>query len=458
MRCLVLLFSAARPAAAMLLRGSRVRADPKAPAKARTSAAARTAAIVSSSSVLPRGPRAVPLSAAAVRRQASVAGVIAAATSRQLPGLSVLQSAAVQPSTRKMYIYHIELMNEWRKTEARGAEPKDEESWDVELVEYFDFLFEKGERPGVGEKSLASVMFMHPLSVARDARRFPQARMALRGWRRLEPPVSRVPVPYEIMCMMVVFLYSVHRPAAALAILTIFELYLRPGEAATVRAEQLVAPLSSRVAGRDRWSITLHPNERLEASKVKEFDETLSFDLPRQDFVGPALQALAGLHQDCENIFGMSSKEISGEFRWAASSLGLVAVGIVNIYQLRHGGASHDFNAGVRGISAVRRRGRWASWRSVRRYEKGARTTEVVSRLGPIQRKFAEACVEAVKDVVRGRRVLARPSWAYGSLSRSSLGLAALDGRGLKRASACCSGTRSSGRSTTSAASRTSRG
>ena len=61
MRCLVLLFSAARPAAAMLLRGSRVRADPKAPAKARTSAAARTAAIVSSSSVLPRGPRAVLL-------------------------------------------------------------------------------------------------------------------------------------------------------------------------------------------------------------------------------------------------------------------------------------------------------------------------------------------------------------------------------------------------------------
>lgn len=62
-----------------------------------------------------------------------------------------------------------------------------------------------------------------------------------------------------------------------------------------------------------------------------------------------------------------------------------VALGGVHVHQLRHGGASHDFATRSRTLEEVRRRGRWRSWASVRRYEKEPRVAQMLHRLpGPL--------------------------------------------------------------------------
>lgn len=54
------------------------------------------------------------------------------------------------------------------------------------------------------------------------------------------------------------------------------------------------------------------------------------------------------------------------------------ALGGVHVYQLRHGGASHDFVTKARTLKEVRGRGRWRSWASVRRYEKRSRVAQML--------------------------------------------------------------------------------
>ena len=60
--------------------------------------------------------------------------------------------------------------------------------------------------------------------------------------------------------------------------------------------------------------------------------------------------------------------------------LGLEAFGL-SAYSLRHGGASHDLLCNQRVLAEVKRRGRWASDTSLRRYSKETRLLEVMSRI-----------------------------------------------------------------------------
>eukprot|EP00974_Lingulodinium_polyedra_P015541 1505344-Lingulodinium_polyedra.AAC.1 len=59
------------------------------------------------------------------------------------------------------------------------------------------------------------------------------------------------------------------------------------------------------------------------------------------------------------------------------------------LYQLRHGGPSHDRLHDLRTRGAVKDRGRWASDSSLRRYEAHARVQQVMQKLTPAQRKEA---------------------------------------------------------------------
>lgn len=65
------------------------------------------------------------------------------------------------------------------------------------------------------------------------------------------------------------------------------------------------------------------------------------------------------------------------------------------LYQLRHGGASHELLTGFRDVPGPMKRGRWKTLASVRRYEKGGRVHQQVH--------------QAPRDVVlRGRNLVTR--------------------------------------------------
>ncbi len=94
--------------------------------------------------------------------------------------------------------------------------------------------------------------------------------------------------------------------------------------------------------------------------------------------------------------------------------------------QLRHGGASKERATGRRERTALAKRGRWASIASLRRYEKGGRLTELVSRLSPAQTALAEDCQSRIGEILC--RTL--PVTLHGTdRSSSSASLASADGR-----------------------------
>ena len=102
-------------------------------------------------------------------------------------------------------------------------------------------------------------------------------------------------------------------------------------------------------------------------------------------------------------LFVVEQARMSSVFKQVVNELRLEDVGIVHMYQLRHGGASMDAASGARSLEEVRRRGRWQSWHSVRRYEKGARVNEVLHRLPEATRDRALRCSELLGDVVAQR-------------------------------------------------------
>jgi hypothetical protein len=77
----------------------------------------------------------------------------------------------------------------------------------------------------------------------------------------------------------------------------------------------------------------------------------------------------------------ISAADVSKEFKRAVAALGLGRIGAIHLYQLRRARPSHDSAAPCRALEEMRRRGRWRTWSSARRYEKGSRLTQALHRL-----------------------------------------------------------------------------
>ena len=77
-------------------------------------------------------------------------------------------------------------------------------------------------------------------------------------------------------------------------------------------------------------------------------------------------------------------------------------LGPQSLYVLRHSGASADWLAGRRSRQALKDRGRWRSDASIRRYEKGGRAAEQLSRCSEDLRRYAHQCVLLLPKVLGG--------------------------------------------------------
>ncbi|CAK0883435.1 unnamed protein product [Prorocentrum cordatum] len=392
-----------RPPAAVRVAGAPLPSAPDAPAR-RAAAQAR-------------GPRRRPAAASPpAKKRRRVAATAAAAARRrsaavQLPGLSVLETGSITAATRAQYVEAFDGFQAWMAE--RGVQPTTLDDYDEQLVLRLDELYLDGEGIGAGQKLFASVLFFLGLTKAAGSP-MARARRALRGFRRLAPPTSRLPLPFELPAALVNYLVSVSKLEAALVLWLSFELYLRPSEPYHIRATDVVRPARGRL-GHDSWSVTLHAAETEVLSKTAEYDEALKLDLPRQELLGPALEAsvTARLGPDWRRprpaaargaaaggrasgaapeplLFAITQREVSSALSAAAKALGIEKfLPGLHPYMLRHGGASHDYGSKARSLVDVQRRGRWQSWHSVRRYEKGARLSQVLQMVPAAMQVFS---------------------------------------------------------------------
>ena len=96
-----------------------------------------------------------------------------------------------------------------------------------------------------------------------------------------------------------------------------------------------------------------------------------------------------------------TSHQFAEALKLASCGVGLPLLAIP--YQMRHTGASTDFGTGDRSIVEIRRRGRWRSDTSVRRYEKGSQLTRVLSQLPASTQRYCVTAARCMPRVLCGR-------------------------------------------------------
>ena len=176
--------------------------------------------------------------------------------------------------------------------------------------------------------------------------------------------------------------------------------YFRPGELLGLKRGCVLPPTHSGGA----WAILLFPQEEAERSKTNQSDDTVLMDGGRCPWMKPVYSVLAQGPRG-EKVFPWKYARLARVFGLAARRIGVPLVP----YQGRHSGASIDAARRHRPLLEIQKRGRWASLKSVTRYEKSGKLSETWRSLTPIQRRHFEVCEGAIERAVLHRRGLPPP-------------------------------------------------
>lgn len=296
-------------------------------------------------------------------------------------GTNFLLEAAFAKSTLKRYQPAVAGFSAW--LELQGEDPLSVEDLDRSLVDYFHhlYLLHDGRNRSLAEACKAGVEMYLPAV----KRRLHGAQLALRGWRRLRPPVPHPPLTWNLAVLIACDIARTGRARHAIGILLAFDSYLRVGELTSLRREDLADTGDIRLGGAVQGMA-------LRLSKTKtgpnQWAEVRSADV--QKLLRVVLQGTrAG-----QRLFPFSSSSFRQHFKAACLRRGLSRDYVP--HSLRHGGATRDFLAGVP-LEEVLRRGRWASTKSARHYIQSGRAI-LLSLQTPAQ-TFADAALVA-RDVL----------------------------------------------------------
>lgn len=162
-----------------------------------------------------------------------------------------------------------------------------EEALDNALSDYADHMYLNGESNDSGNRLKAALEYERPEAVRRGELRLPKFKKACKGWRKLAPSQTRLPMLEFIKsCISGLMIHQGWRSMALYNEAT-FSTYARPGEMMKVYAAHLVNKNELY-----QFSVlVLAPFERNEGSKVGIYDEVLILD----DVRAPWLDRL--LHQ-----------------------------------------------------------------------------------------------------------------------------------------------------------------
>ena len=213
--------------------------------------------------------------------------------------------------------------------------------------------------------------------------RFHRARLA---WKKLAPGRTRDPLPLLHLALVVTDLIRRRLSEVGVLLLLMFTAYLRPSEALSLKAADVIPPSSACKF----FSVMLHPEEGLVASKTGQFYDGVVLDSPEFPWLGPLLASMSRRRQSASAaLFNIGYRELLKKFQ---TSMHNCQIPDPSLYRIRHGGASNDRAKGLRTISSVKRRGRWVTDAAMKRYEKGVRLQRI--ELGIPAAMLARARVE----------------------------------------------------------------
>jgi len=268
---------------------------------------------------------------------------------------------------------------------------------DQKLIGYMERLLLDGVHPAHGSKLLAAVLLVRP-EVGKGAKPgIPRAWRSLKGWLKITPPRSRLPAPFPIWCS--VMNGFVARTRVDLAVFTLMSVdtYARPGQLLKVRSPCLHPPSPACAF----WAIQLDPEFLDVPSKTGEYDTTVELDAPHWKELVPILEQLRRMPGD-RPMWNFTYPELYREFVSVTTDLRLRLV----LCQTRHSGASIDATTKRRTRAEIQKRGGWRSAKSVNRYEKSGRLSQVWHALDAQQRAHALRCEDnLIRILVHGQAV-----------------------------------------------------
>jgi hypothetical protein len=308
--------------------------------------------------------------------------------------LTTLERCSVSRAIETQYAGYDQKIQNFCRAEGLPLPPN--ESTDDHLAEFMDQLYLEGKGMNEGEKILASIEYHHCTLKGKMVR----SRKALRGWRKEVPPESRIPVPMVLVFgMAMTMLHRGHR-TKALKMIMDFDTYMRPGEGIDLTVKSLVPPIKGGGKQYQWYAIVVRPFDELRPDKVGIFDNSIPLDSKDRKWLGPLLHQMAKLRKSKDSrLFDFSAEEYRKEFVTVASMMG---VPNLHPYQLRHGGAAEDLNAGTRSYQGVKARGRWQTDASVRRYTKVGKIQQLMNQLLPGGLAFCQWSVRNMEKAFKG--------------------------------------------------------
>ena len=283
-----------------------------------------------------------------------------------------------------------------------------DEELDAVLVAAFDEMFFRGRPSSDGEKLLAAVKFLLPRFNRMGAGALPRAGIVLLSYSRLRPPVQRLPLPWIVLLAICGIFLARNRVALALKMILSFKAYLRPGESDNLLVKGLVPPTPAAGEQYCTWGLLLHPVEDAVPGKTGLFDEAIPLD----DDVCTRLHEFWGMlvqgRPRNAYLWPDDGPTTTLEFNSAAHELQLDDIQPCR-YGARHGGASEDLTTHRRTPLGVKRRGRWATDSSLRRYGKETRLLAELAKVHPEVLRYGREIDANLVPLLHGRVPLPRP-------------------------------------------------
>ncbi|CAE8674891.1 unnamed protein product [Polarella glacialis] len=285
-----------------------------------------------------------------------------------LPKSKQLKCRKVTSNTLARYSSALEEFDTWAKKNKRGLGPK---QLDASMVEFMRQQYEAGCQSWEG----SYLVYGHQLlrHTGLDSSCLPESKKALKGWKTGAPGKMRLPYPEEVILDVADFALGAGNGEAAMAIALQLDGYFRPSEVLNLTVKQVMPP--ARKAGRayaKAWGIVLAPAEDEKPTKTGQFDDSVLIGDIQHEWLGPILALLIKNKTPEDKLFpSLSLASYERLFRDAMQKRYNKCIHVTP-HAVRHSGPSNDKFHKRRSLLQIQKRGRWASPKSVARYEKEA--------------------------------------------------------------------------------------
>lgn len=310
---------------------------------------------------------------------------------------SLLERISVGASTQQHYAQRIEDFHSF--VEMNGMQLTSPAEVEEAIVSCMNEMFLDGLPAHKGEKLWAALQWRHPEIGRRGSVTLPRVAQALQGWRKGAPSAQRLPMAWVEACGMAAHMADRGSLVEGIMLLVMFDLYLRPSEAHGLRVADAAPPVTMAPALAAHWSFTIRPWEKGLPSKTGAYDDTVVMDRSDRQFLTNYLTLLRQDKPASAKLFtNVSIESFNRAFRAAAATLALDLVP----YQARHGGATHDRWDQSRSLEEVRKRGRWRSEQSTRRYEKHGKLQGRLGAMAPATLSHLVWCTKNFDALLSG--------------------------------------------------------